>query len=65
MATRTNNPAPHAGEKEARPIPKDGETPGMGAPPHADRDDDERPQADPEIPALGEREKRRGPTPRR
>ena len=33
MAKQTNNPAPHAGEKEARAIPKSGQTPGMGAPP--------------------------------
>jgi hypothetical protein len=33
MTIRTNNPAPHAGEKEAPAIPKDGQTPGMGAPP--------------------------------
>jgi transcription factor CP2-like protein len=34
MSTRTNNPAPHAGEKEAPAIPKAGQTPGMGAPPN-------------------------------
>jgi hypothetical protein len=34
MTTRTNTPAPHAGEKEAPAIPKDGQTPGMGAPPN-------------------------------
>jgi hypothetical protein len=34
MSTQTNNPAPHAGEKEAPAIPKDGQTPGMGAPPN-------------------------------
>jgi hypothetical protein len=33
MTIRTNNPAAHAGEKEAPAIPKDGQTPGMGAPP--------------------------------
>lgn len=33
MANTTNNPAPHAGEKEAPAIPRDGETPGMGRPP--------------------------------
>ena len=34
MAKQSNNPAPHAGEKEAPAIPKSGQTPGMGAPPH-------------------------------
>jgi hypothetical protein len=41
MATKsvtTNSPAPHAGEKEAPAIPKDGRTPGMGAPPEPDKD---------------------------
>jgi hypothetical protein len=33
MGIKTNNPAPHAGETEAPAIPKDGKTPGMGAPP--------------------------------
>jgi hypothetical protein len=33
MTKPTNNPAPHAGEKESPAIPKDGRTPGMGAPP--------------------------------
>lgn len=28
--TRTNTPAPHAGETEAPAIPRDGDTPGMG-----------------------------------
>jgi hypothetical protein len=32
MDNQTNSPAPHAGEKEAPAIPKNGETPGMGAP---------------------------------
>ena len=36
MAKQSNNPAPHAGEKEAPAIPKDGQTPGMGAPPSFD-----------------------------
>ena len=40
MSKTTNSPAPHAGEKEAPAIPKDGTTPGMGAPPQ---------QADKEI----------------
>ena len=33
MSKTTNSPAPHAGEKEAPAIPKDGKIPGMGAPP--------------------------------
>ena len=45
MTTRTNNPAPHAGEKEAPAIPKDGETPGMGAPP-TDREPGTRPDGE-------------------
>ena len=36
MSKATNNPAPHAGEKEAPATPKDGDTPGMGAPPDGD-----------------------------
>ena len=35
---KTNNPAPHAGETEAPAIPRDGETPGMGAPPQQTTD---------------------------
>jgi hypothetical protein len=63
MAIKTNTPAPHAGETGAPAIPKDGKTPGMGAPPQPSDDelaDDERPQADPEMPALGEWDTRRG-----
>src|SRR4026208_1259749 len=44
MAITTNNPAPHAGEKEAPAIPKDGQTPGMGAAPtDTDREPGTRP----------------------
>jgi hypothetical protein len=63
MERRTNTPAPHAGETEAPAIPEDGQTPGMGAPVQPDRVEDttvdERPQADPEYPALGDLERRR------
>lgn len=38
MTKPTNNPAPHAGEQEAPAIPKDGRTPGMGAPPSSQTD---------------------------
>ena len=69
VTVRTSTPAPHAGETGAPVIPPAGETPGMGAPVQPDRENedegDERPQADPEIPALGEWEKRRGPDPGR
>jgi hypothetical protein len=34
MAIKSNTPAPHAGETPAPAIPKDGKTPGMGAPPN-------------------------------
>jgi hypothetical protein len=43
MAKRTNNPAPHAGEREAPAIPKDGTTPGMGAPPEEEAEAGELP----------------------
>ena len=33
MSQRTNNPAPHGGEKEAPTILPDGSTPGTSAPP--------------------------------
>jgi hypothetical protein len=66
MSIRTTTPAPHAGETEAPATPKPGQTPGMGTPPQQptrSREDDERPQADPEVPPLGEWDKRRGPEP--
>ena len=43
MSIETNNPAPHAGETEAPAIPRDGETPGMGAPPRSRRGPDREP----------------------
>ena len=53
MANRTNNPAPHAGEKEAPAIPKDGETPGMGAPPgDTEREPGTRPDGEAMPPAA-------------
>lgn len=60
---KTNTPAPHAGETEAPAIPKDGETPGMGAPPQ-NLDDEavessEIPQADSEVPTRSLRPSRR------
>jgi hypothetical protein len=47
MSTHTNNPAPHAGEKEAPATPRDGHTPGMGAPP-----DEREPGTGPDGEAL-------------
>jgi hypothetical protein len=44
MSTRTNTPAPHAGEKEAPAIPNPGRTPGMGAP--NDREPGTRPDGE-------------------
>ena len=38
MGIRSNNPAPHAGEKEAAAIPEDGDTPAMGRPPQDSED---------------------------
>ena len=53
MANRTNNPAPHAGEKEAPAIPKHGQTPGMGAPPtDTDREPGTRPDGEAMPPAA-------------
>lgn len=47
MAITTNSPAPHAGEKEAPAIPKDGQTPGMSAPPtDTDREPGTRPDGE-------------------
>jgi hypothetical protein len=63
MTIKTNSPAPHAGETGAPAIPKDRKTPGMGEPAQqsdAELADDERPQADPETPALGGWDTRRG-----
>jgi hypothetical protein len=45
MTIKTNNPAPHAGETAAPAIPKDGKTPGMGAPPN-DREPGTRPDGE-------------------
>ena len=53
MAITTNNPAPHAGEKEAPAIPKEGQTPGMGAPPSDnDREPGTRPDGEAMPPAA-------------
>jgi hypothetical protein len=49
MSVQTNNPAPHAGEKEAPAIPHDGQTPGMGAPP---RGTDREPGTQPDGEAM-------------
>jgi hypothetical protein len=51
MARKTNTPAPHAGETGAPAIPKAGQTPGMGAPPHQAGDDEDQPVLDPKNPA--------------
>jgi hypothetical protein len=45
MAITTNNPAPHAGEREAPGIPKSGQTPGMGRP---SKDEDREPGTRPD-----------------
>ena len=49
MTKRTNSPAPHAGEIEAPAIPKDGQTPGMGAPPQQSSDREPGTQEDGEA----------------
>jgi len=48
MAVQTNNPAPHAGEKEAPAIPKPGQTPGMGRPPQQSPNTDREPGTHPD-----------------
>jgi hypothetical protein len=58
---KTNTPAPHAGETEAPAIPKDGQTPGMGAPPQISDDEAEEntemPRADSEVPTRDQWDK--------
>ena len=57
---RTDTPAPHAGETGAPAIPESGETPGMGAPPRQQGDDEAKDPAQLDDPMAGHPDRKPG-----